>query len=576
MTKYKILGLSVLLCLFTTCEKDYIQEDVTEIGSSSQYEDIEIDEDEEDYNWDAESAVQIQLNGNSITADTAGVTVNGSNVTIDSPGTYVISGTLNDGQIEVNTGEEGNVQLVLDNVDITCSSSSPVFVSDADKVIIIMTENSDNYLADGSAYQNQADGEPNATLFSKSDLSIIGDGTLNITGNYLDGIASKDGLIIKSGTYNITAEDDGVRGKDFLVVHNGTLTIDAGGDGLKSDNDKNTSAGFILIDTGVFDIQSGGDAISAYTNITVSNGNFDLTSGGGSSIGAYISSSAKGIKGLSSIVIKNGEFNVNSADDAIHSDGSCSISGGTITLASADDGIHADEIVSLEGTNMSITKSYEGIESAEITVNESTVRIVASDDAFNSTAGRATEQNDNSSLTINSGYIYLSSTNGDALDANGNIYINGGSIIVHGASKEPEVGMDFNGTCKVTGGFMVVSGISSHMTQAPSTSSSQNSVLVKFSSSLQANSIVRIENSSGDDIVTFAPVRTYQSVILTSSELVSGETYSIYTGGTCTGTVNDGLYSGGTYSGGSLYESFTISGTVTTVGSSSNGPGGRR
>jgi hypothetical protein len=139
---------------------------------------------------------------------------------------------------------------------------------------------------------------------------------------------------------------------------------------------------------------------------------------------------------------------------------------------------------------------------------------------------------------------------------------------------DPEVGMDCNGTCKIAGGLLVISGTNSFLTQAPGTSSTQYSVLVRFSSALSANSIVHIQDSERNDILTFTPVRNYQSKILSYSNLNLGKTYTIYTGGSSTGSVTDGLYSGGEYSGGTVYESFTVSGIVTTSGASSSGPGG--
>jgi hypothetical protein len=112
------------------------------------------------------------------------------------------------------------------------------------------------------------------------------------------------------------------------------------------------------------------------------------------------------------------------------------------------------------------------------------------------------------------------------------------------------------------------------MTQAPSTSSTQYSVLVMFTSAKSANSIVHIEDSEGNDILTFAPLHAYQSVVLSASSLTKGETYTIYTGGSSTGTLDNGLYTGGTYTAGTNYASFTISSIVTTVGTISSGGGG--
>jgi len=553
------------------CEKDFIKED--QPTTNEQADTSGINEDDDDYIWDNAKAIQIRLNENSIAVDSGSVLVSGSIATIISAGTYLITGSLTNGQLIVNTTDEGDVKLILNNVNITCATSAPLYISSAGKVIIILADGSENYVTDGTTYQNVVDNEPNAAIFSKADLTIFGKGSLTVDGNYNDGISSKDGLIIKSGTLTVSAADDGIRGKDYIFIYDAGITINSGGDGLKSDNENSTSSGFITVETGSYNITSGGDAIAAETTIEVNGGEFDLTSGGGSSKATYQSASAKGIKGIVSVLINDGTFTINSADDGLHSNAKVEINGGTIDISSGDDGIHADAGITIANGNINITKSYEGIESAGITIDNSTLRIVASDDGFNSTKGSAVESNDNSCLTINSGYVYVNSSGGDALDSNGNIVINGGTIVAHGPLSQPEVGLDYNGTCKLSGGTLVISGPGSNMTQSVSTSSTQYSVLVKFSSTLSANSLVHIQDSDGNDVLTFAPVHTYQSIIFSSSNLKSGRTYTIYTGGNSTGTVTDGLYTGGTYSGGSIYQSFTVSSIVTTIGST-GGPHG--
>jgi hypothetical protein len=572
MNKYSLIIICTLALLsFISCEKDYVVS-ITDTSSATG----EILEDSADYIWDSALIVNVVLNGNSITAESLGVTVSGSKATITSAGTYNISGSLTDGQIIVNTEDEETVRLILNGVNITCSTSAPVYVSKAKKTIIVLADNTENYVTDGASYKNVVDGEPNAAIFSKSDLTIFGNGSLIVDGNYADGISSKDGLIIKSGTIAVTSVDDGIRGKDYLVVHEGNITINAGGDGLKSDNEENTLVGFLTIDTAIIKITSAGDAMAAQTNLKIENGEFNLISGGGSSKTVASSLSAKGIKGIASVTIDGGTFTINSADDALHSNANVEIKGSSISISSNDDGIHADKSIEVNNSYVNITKSFEGIESASITIDNSNIWIVSSDDGFNATAGLTpggTESNDGSYLYINSGYVCVNASGGDAIDSNGNIVIKGGTVVAHGPLSQPEVGMDYNGSCTISGGMLIVSGISSNMTQAPSTSSSQYSLLVKFTSSQSAKSIVHIQDSDGNDILTFAPLRSYQSIILSSPKFIKGNTYTIFTGGSSTGTVTDGLYVGGIYSGGTSYQSFTISSIITTIGSSSGGGG---
>jgi hypothetical protein len=191
--------------------------------------------------------------------------------------------------------------------------------------------------------------------------------------------------------------------------------------------------------------------------------------------------------------------------------------------------------------------------------------VKSSDDAINSTFGSDGEEDDGSLLTINGGWVVTNGTGGDGLDCNGDVLFTGGTTIVHGPQSSPEVGMDYNGTCDMNGGFLVISGTNSFMTQAPSNSSDQYSLKITFSPSLSNSTLFHIQDASASDILTFQPMRSYYSIIFSSNDLQTGETYSIYTGGTSTGTNTDGLYSGGTYSGGTFRKSFSITGTVTNV-----------
>jgi hypothetical protein len=135
--------------------------------------------------------------------------------------------------------------------------------------------------------------------------------------------------------------------------------------------------------------------------------------------------------------------------------------------------------------------------------------------------------------------------------------------------------LDYDTTFKMTGGFLVAAG-SSGMAMAPSPASSQSSVLVYLTSTQPAGSLVHIQNSAGEDLLTFAPAKAYQSIVLTSPALVKGATYTVFTGGSSQGTLKDGLYQGGSYTPGAQAASFTLSGAVTTVGSGGMGQGGGR
>ncbi len=577
-SKWMVVGLFfALFVLFESCEEDSeitISESTTTEETVSDAEESNSSDFEEsgDYTWDSSTEVIITLNGTSITIDGDGATADGCVLTISSVGNYNISGTLDDGQINVDTDEEGIVRLILNGADITCSNSAPVYIDNADKTIVVLSDNTENSLTDGSSYEYDSsdEDEPNATLFSKDNMSIYGGGALTIDANYNDGITSKDGLIIASGTITVNSVDDGIRGKDFIIVKDGKISVTTGGDGLKSDNEDDASCGYVSIETGDVTITSDGDGIQAETDVLISTGNLDITTGGGSSYTVSSTSSAKGIKSGVQFIIEGGTLDINSADDALHSNESLTINAGTIALSSGDDGIHSESLIDINGGDITISKSVEGIESSIINVYTGNISIVSSDDGFNATNGTGGESDDGSELNLYGGSILVTSS-ADGFDSNGSFDMTDGTAIIYGPTAQQENGIDVNGDINVEGGELIVTvPSSSSSTETPGTSSSQYSVFVYFSSTQSASSLFHIQDADGNEVVTFESAESYYSLLYSSSVFTSGSTYYIYTGGEYTeGDEENGIYSGGTYSGGTQYSSFTISSRVTEVGSSS-------
>jgi hypothetical protein len=500
----RILDISLVLLLVlsfsTACEKIIVSdEDPGDI------------DDPDDYTWDTTAVARIILNGSSISVEPASAAVSGSTVTIKTAGTYNITGSLTNGQIIVDSEGDGNVRLILSGVNIKNSSGAPLYITDADKTIIVLAKDTENILTDGTSYIT-VDGEPNAALFSNSDLTIYGEGSLTVTANYNDGISSDDGLLIKSGTINVTAADDGIRGKDYLILKGGKITVSSKGDGLKSDNLENAEMGYIAIEYGEINITSGGDAISASTDVHITDGIFTVKSGGGAT--GIFTTSAKGIKAINNLFIDKGTFTLNCADDAIHSNSKVTINDGTYFIATKDDAIHADVSVEINNGTINITQSYEGIESASITVNGGNMSLVATDDGFNATKGQRTEANDGSNLNLKGGFIVVNCSNGDGLDSNGNITMTGGTVIVHGPKSQPEVGFDVNGTFNISGGLFFATGPNSgNMIETPSTSSSQYSVKATIQSNLTTATLFHLQDASGNDLVTYNPVRNVYNIV---------------------------------------------------------------
>ncbi len=546
---------------------------------------------------EASDAVVIVL-GKAITINSPGATASGNTVNITAGGTYRISGSLTDGQINVNTKDK--VTLELAGMSVTNSAGPALYVVDAKKITLKLLPGTTNYLADSA--QEQAD---DAAVVSNDTLVIEGDGALVITGNNGEGIASDDDIIIKGGSITITAVDDGLDVHDNITIGGGHISISAGGDGMKAGQDANPEVGSIAVEGGTIEITAGRDGIQAATTVVVSAGDLTISTGGGSASvtrstagdagrmrpgdwGQQISDtpSAKGIKAVVDLTIAGGAITIDAADDALHSNDSLTVNGGDLVLASGDDAIHADASVTINGGDICITTSYEGIESAIITINDGNIRLVSSDDGINAVSDNAAagmggpwgrnpfNESGNNNLYINGGYIVIDA-NGDGLDINGSIEMTGGQVIINGPTRNDNGALDYLGTFKVTGGLLVAAG-SAGMAQAPSTSSTQYSVMVNLAAAQSAGTVFHIAAQDGE-VLTFVPTKAYQSVVFSSPELKRGTTYIIYTGGKATGTATDGLYTGGAYTPGTQLTSLTISSAVTVIGSSrSVFPGGRR
>ncbi len=479
---------------------------------------------------DDSAATTITLNDEATTISGSGATVDGSIVTITTAGTYLLQGTLSDGQIIVESNDDADVYLVLDGVTLSNSTTSPLFISVADEVVIELNAGSQNSISDGSAYvfADATTDEPNAAIFSKADMSIIGEGALSVTGNFNDGIASKDDLLIAASNITVTAVDDGIRGKDSVVIQSGDLTVDAQGNAIKSDNAEDEGRGYI----------------------TISGGNLNLTA------------ASKALNGENLITIENGTLLANSADDALHSNGEIVINAGSITLVAGDDAIHGNNAVTINGGEIAVTQSYEAIESHLITINDGSISIVSSDDGINIADGDTPNSAD--SLIINGGTILVDS-GGDGLDSNAAIQMTGGIVIVNGPTDDRNSALDFDGIFTLTGGYFVATG-SAGMAKAPSTTSTQNAILVNFEQQLAAGTLVHLAAADGSSVLTFAPAKDFQSLIFSSAELIQGETYAVYYGGSTDGEAVAGLYESDSYVDGTKFIDLTLTDNITSYG----------
>lgn len=494
------------------------------------------------------------------TSEGNGVSIKDNIITISSAGIYYFSGKLSDGHIIVEATKDDEIVLVFDNAEITSKDTSVINVQKAKSVVINLVKGSKNVFTDSSNYSNlDEDEEPDATIFSKSDLYITGTGSLTVNSNYNDGIASKDTLAIVDATLNIKSVDDGIRGKDFVSIKNAKITIESEGDGIKSTNSSDENLGYVIIDSSNVAISSDADGIQAETILNISdsdiliNTNGEITSNNkfykdsnySNNSSEDTSTSSKGLKAGKEITINSGNIEIDSTDDSIHSNYFVIINDGNISLSSGDDGIHADTNILINGGTIDIVKSYEGIEANYIKINDGDISVLSTDDGINVSGGNdsssmgrpgannfSSVQDSSRQLVINGGNIYVNS-DGDGLDANGSIIINGGTTTVAGSVNGGNGPLDYDQTCNVNGGELIVYG-STGMWQNPSNISTQYSVC--FGNSGKFGDKIELKDSNGNTIESFETKKNYGAITISSSKLEKGETYTLYVNGTSIGS----------------------------------------
>lgn len=494
---------------------------------------------DKDGSYDESSAVKINLNSDKAEAEGAGVSISGSTVTLSKEGTYLVSGTLDNGQIIVDAADTDKVQIVLANAGINCETSAAIYVKSADKVFVTLADGTTNKLSGGTEYIDTDDNTVDGVIFSKDDLTVNGSGSLEVNASYKHGIVSKDTLAVTGGNISVNAVSQCLAGKDEVKILDGTFLLTTSGKAVKSSNEDDTSLG--------------------------------------------------------NIYVAGGTFTVNSKDDSFHASGTMVIDGGTFTVESGDDAFHADQDVVINNGTITVTSCYEGLEGYRVTVNGGEISIQASDDGINaaqpkssSAEGQDTGQGDgkekpemprdgqgkgnsprseenqsgaqseenltqegqqrrrgggpggkgvmggsmendtNAYIKITGGTLYVDA-GGDGLDSNGSLSVSGGMVYVTGPVSDGDGAIDYNGEGIITGGTVIAVG-SSGMAQGFDDSSTQCSVLHNLTAQQEAGAVITLKDKEGNELMSFTPEKKYSSVVISSPKLQTGSTYTLTAG----------------------------------------------
>ena len=487
-------------------------------------------------------------------------------------------------------------------------------------------------------------------LRGKDSVAIL-DGTFVLT-SQKDGIqasntedSTKGWVQIDGGNFTIQSSGDGIQAETNLSIYDGSFTITSGGGAVNgADHTENRGGGFgrpggnrpdsangqtspemssqpaecgqtpsempsqpaeggqtpsEMPSQPAEGEQSSSGNESDYSELIFDPDDFDDTSTDDSDTTV----STKGIKAGNALLIQQGTFVIDSADDAIHSNYSVTIDGGSFQLSSGDDGIHAEAYLNINGGTTTIAESYEGLEAAQIHISGGTTQVSSSDDGLNATGGSSfelvdgllvlkdisssdTEQTfggrggmfeveDNCDITISGGNLTVTTSNGDGIDSNGSLNVSGGTVLVFGSSSGGEGALDYTGSSSISGGTLVALG-SSGMAQSMEPDDSHATLMVTWDEVQPAGTRLTLCTQQGEILCSLQSTNSFQTAVIGTDSLSAGQEVSLYTGGTVNS--DSQLLTMGTLSDGELLCEVTLAEGVTNISSDgsqrSSQPGG--
>lgn len=447
--------------------------------------------------------------------DGSTITQNDSVYTITQAGEYTVTGLLSEGQIVVNADDNAEITIVLNGTSITRSNGSPIYIKNADNVKIKSEENTYNCIVDARTEaddnsDNSSSENGNAAIYAACDLKLVGKGALSVTGNYNNGIQSKDDISIKNVTIKVNAVNNAIKGNDEVAIESGEIiAISRKGDGIKTSNSslstKGKQKGNVIISGGNIDIYAACDGIDAAYGIDVSgDGNLNIYT---DTYSDYSEAVAADNSGSSANSVGNPPDMNNSSSNSgnnrdmkgnfgggnraangipgnnssgnsskksystkgIKADSEINISGTAINISSTDDGIHANSdsgvletgedgkgIISISGGTITISTGDDGIHAdKELNITDGYINVLTSYEGLEA-------------ITINisggQSFIYAADDGINACTGDGSstplINITGGYIDVTTGSGDTDA-IDSNGSYTQSGGMVFVKGGSS-------------------------------------------------------------------------------------------------------------------
>ena len=456
-----------------------------------------------DVTWDSSSEVTIDLS-NPIATD--GVTVSDGVITITKAGNYKLTGTY-EGKIKVEAADSDMIRLILNNATITNSTGAAINVVEADEVVIYTASGTTNTVSDGSSYSDTASGSPDAAIYSKSDLTLAGEGTLKVEGKYEEGIHTSDGLVIASGTLEVSAANTGIKGKDYVDILDGTVTVTASQDGIKATNDSDGNRGWVRLSGGIVNISAGDDGFKAERVVEISGGTLNITQANEGIEAQYIN-------------ILDGTVNVTSSDDGINASYSTTTTTDSTTATSTNQSAQNRQNSAPQVPSGSAGQASAGGQAPSGTMGQP--------QAGGGMGGGGTFEVVDATINISGGTVTVNA-NGDGIDSNGAATFSGGTLIVNGPFTGGNASLDTNGDLLLNG-TTVTAANSGDMFEAPSTNSTSGYVKISNVSNLSSGTTVQVTDSSGNVVANYKVTNSSTALILVSrSKITKGESCTVYT-----------------------------------------------
>lgn len=440
-----------------------------------------------------ENCAYIELNGTSATCESNAVEIKGTTITIKDEGTYVVSGTLDNGMIIVDSENTDKTQIVLNGVSIHNNTSAAIYIKQSDKVFLTVKAGTENSLSGGDSFAVIEEEDVDGVIYSKDDLTLNGDGNLSINSSGGHGIVSKDDLIITGGNYVIDALSHGLSANDMLGIAGGNFSIVSGEDSIHCDMN-------IYIENGVFEINAKDDAIHADESLLVSGGEINITN------------SYEGLEALD-IKVTGGNVNIVASDDGLNAAGGTDNSGfgGMGNDQFGGPGGRPDKGQGQKPGGQGGVPGGQG--------NSGGQGNPGGFDGMNSGSS-------DGSIVITGGNLSIKAY-GDGIDANGILEITGGSVTVCGPTQGDTATLDYDVSGVITGGTFIGTG---GQMMAQSFSESGQGVIGVQVGNQQAGTLITLTDSSGNVVISHEPELPFAIVILSSPEMKKGETYTITVG----------------------------------------------